>query len=124
MEESEIGSYMLLYLVEHRDELDTINSMRKRPRDAAMAELETRLKAEVAELSGEEIEEDGEPVKKVTPPPKKKLVSQAPPPANRLKSAGPGPKSLQELAGPEDKQGVDLDFNPEYERQRRARKRI
>ena len=125
MEESAIGSYMLLYLVEHQDELNEINSMRKRQRDAAMTELETALLAEVAELQGEEVVEAEKPgVKKVTPPPKKKLISQTPPPANRLKPAGPGPKSLQDLAGPVDKQGIDIEFNPEYERQAKARKRI
>ncbi len=124
MEESTIGSYMLLYLAEHQDELSEINSMRKRARDAAMTELETTLLAEVKELRGEDAESEEEPEKKVTPPPKKKLISKAPLPANRLKPAGPGPKTLQELAGPPDKQGIDLDFNPEYERQTKARRRI
>lgn len=124
LEDSEIGSYGLLYLAEHQDELQSLNSMRKRARDAAMTELETTLLAEVKELQGDEAEPEEEPETKVTPPPKKKLLSKAPLPANRLKPAGPGPKSLQELAGPVDKQGIDIEFNPEYERQTKARRKV
>lgn len=120
MYDSEIGPFLLLHLIENPDALATVlahPSERKQVR--AMEELETAI---AAELKGHHEEAGEAEPPKAKPLPPKKTISQAPPPPNRLKPAGPGPKTLQELAGPTERVGVDLDFNPEYERAVKARR--
>lgn len=117
--ESEIGPDMLLYFVENPDEAEKLNGMRTRSRAVAMLELEEKLKEEIGV---EEPEAEEKPAAKKIVPPLKKEVSKAPLPPSRLKPAGPGPKTLQELAGPVDKVGVDLDFNPAYEKAVKAKR--
>lgn len=112
--ESEIGPDMLLFFVENPDEAERIRLLRPRSATVAMLELEKQVQAEIGEEPAEEKEK---PVVKKSPP------SKAPPPISRVKSSGPGPKTLQELAGPVDKVGVDLDFNPDYEKAARAKRR-
>lgn len=120
IKQSDIGPDLLLYFVEHPDEAERVRTLRSRAQSAEMFAIEATLKEEFGIT--DEVEEEAVPPKKVIPPPKKKLVSHTPPPPNRLKPAGPGPKSLQELAGPADKQGIDIDFNPAYERAVKARR--
>lgn len=120
---SEVGGDMLAYWAQNPDEAADIVAMDLDEQAFAIAELETRIKAEIKAASkGKDAEEEEEPVKPTPKVPGKKEVSKAPLPPNRLKPAGPGPKTLQELAGPPDKTGIDIEFNPEYERAVKARR--
>ena len=111
--ESEIGPDILLHFIDNPNEaariakLPTVKAQR-----AEMDKLEAKIQAEL-EGGAEE-----EPQKKI--PPKKPVTasssSKAPPPASRMKTTHSQPKSLEELAGPADRTGVDIDFNPEYEK--------
>ena len=73
----------------------------------------------VADLETEEPEEKATAPERKGPP--KKTASTAPLPPSRIKSTGPGPKSEQELAGSDARTGVDIDFNPDYEKTVKAR---
>jgi len=119
---SPVGGDMLAHWAQNPDEAADIVAMDLDEQAFAIAELETRIKADIKTRSkGEEEEAEEEtPPKKASP--SKKEVSKAPLPPNRLKPAGPGPKTLQELAGPPDKTGIDIEFNPEYERAVKARR--
>ncbi len=125
--DSEVGPHLLLYFVQHPKEAETIRRMKGRSQAAAMLTLE----AEVMEEYGVELEAEKPPVRVKAPkatetvtPPKKPITSKAPQPPSRIKSAGPGPKTEQDLAGPTDRVGIDIDFNPAYEKAVAARRKI
>lgn len=120
--ESEVGPQLLLYFAQNPKEAAKIGAMKEKSQSKAMLDLEAKFLADATE-EGEEEEPAAETPKipKKTVPPKK--ASSAPPPTNRLKPAGPAPKTLQELAGPEDRTGVDIEFNSEYERADKARRK-
>lgn len=122
---SAIGPDLLYHLAKNPDEAAEIFDMDSDDQIAAMVELETRIKGEIKAshkaTAGESETSESTPPKKTVPP--KKVVSKAPVPPSRLKPAGPGPKSLEELAGPTDRVGVDLEFNPEYERAWKAQRK-
>ncbi len=116
---STIGGDLLYHLAQNPDEVSRIASIRTmRGQNAEMEKLETELLAAIGEP-----EEEEETPKAKTPPPLKKTISRTPPPPSRIKPAGPGPKSLQELAGPADRTGIDVEFNPEFERADKARRK-
>lgn len=129
--ESEVGAYLLLHFAENPKAAKQISDLRERSQSTAMLELEAKinkdLKAEAGEEGDEDADDESEPaesrvIPKKAVPPKKPNVSKAPPPTTRLKTSGPGPKTEAELAGPTDKSGIDLEFNPEYERAVKARR--
>lgn len=120
---SKVGPDCLYYYVTNPEEAARIMALDVDDQAIAVVELEARIAADikagkVASPPEEEAEEAAAPGKQIPKKeiPRKPKGSQAPIPPNRIKPAGPGPKTLQELAGPEDRTGVDLDFNPEYER--------
>lgn len=119
--DSEIGPDILLHFVENPDEAKRISELGGRSQSLAMIELEKALKAEIDGEAGEETGEEVLPKKPLVP--LKKAISKTPIPAARLKPAGPGPKTEAELAGPADKVGIDIEFNPEYERTVKARRK-
>lgn len=114
---SDIGPDLFYHLAANPDDAEEIMAIKtNRGQVKAMEELETSLKAELS---------DAKPASKTVKPvvvPPKKQVSKAPPPVARLKPAGTGPKTIQELAGPEDRVGIDIDFNPEYEKAVKAKR--
>ncbi len=125
---SKIGPDIFLHFAENPEvagEIMAIGTIRGQGR--AMDALEAELAAELGVDLDETEEEQPKPkakTKAAAPPPKKIVTSKAPPPIVPLKPAGKGPKTLQELAGPEDKTGIDIEFNPEYERAVKAQRRI
>ena len=133
---SPIGPDMLLYFAKNPEKAEEICAMDLDDQAAEMVQLEARLRKQIAkaaktEETEEEAEEEAEeePAKtatgKVLPKktPTTKTTSTAPEPPKRVKANGPAPKSLEELAGPTDKSGVDIDYNPEYERAVKAGQR-
>ena len=110
---SPVGPDILVHFVDNPDEAAEISALDAEGQIEAMVELEHRFKAEIKPKANGTGTTTG-PTKRIIPPPKKK--SSAPPPPTRLKNANQPPRTMQELAGPEDKQGIDIDFNPEYER--------
>src|SRR3990167_1158669 len=122
---SPVGPDMLYHFASNPEAAEEIMSMDADDQVAAMVQLETRIKREIKASAKEAQTEESEdatavPPKKTVPP--KKLASKAPLPPSRLKPNTPVPKTVQELASPVDRSGVDLDYNPEYERQRRAQR--
>lgn len=122
---SEYGPDILLYFAENPAEADKITAVRNvRGQMRLMEALEEQIKSGVDTpvVTASPIQRTPS-AKAATPvvPPKK--VSSAPAPPTRLKPGGAAPRSLRELAGTEDRNGVDLDYNPEYTKAASARRR-
>lgn len=127
MYESEIGPDMSLYFAEHPKEAKRIVALGGKSQPQAMRDLEAKIQSEIETPTEEGAADEGDetPPAKVIPPkkPTAKTESKAPAPASRLKPNSPGPKSMSELAGPPDRVGVDIEFNPEYEKAYKAGRR-
>lgn len=130
---SPIGPDLLIHFCENPEVAKKIVAMDLDDQAVAMVELEKQIKEDIKSgkasktkpeiTEEEEAEEEAEGTLPKKPLPKKE-ASKAPEPPKRIKPAGPGPKTLEELAGPTDKVGIDIDFNPEYERAVKAGKKI
>ena len=123
---SPVGGDIAYYLAQNPDVAKEINGLAVDDQVAEIGSLERAIKraikagGTVADLETEEPEEKATAPERKGPP--KKTASTAPLPPSRIKSTGPGPKSEQELAGSDAKTGVDIDFNPDYEKTVKARK--
>lgn len=125
--DSEVGPQILFHFATNPEEAERFMSMKPVAQSAAMIELAKEFKSPTKAADEEpEVTETGRPGKTI--PPKKpavkpKTTSSAPPPVARVKTGGTTPKSLEDLAGPRDREGVDIEFNPEYERAVKAGRR-
>lgn len=127
MYESELGGEISYFFAENPKEAKKIVAIKsQRGQNEAMFALEATLREQTAsDDETEKGEDETETAPKKVIPPKKPITrpSKAPPPTTPVKGGGGGPRSLQELAGPEEKVGVDLEFNPEYEKAYKAGRR-
>lgn len=135
MFESTIGPDLLLHFVLNPDQAErvcAITSLRGQVREMEKIEAELLPEIEAARAAAGGGKGEGAPATpakngKIIPPKKTAAApasSNAPAPPARVRSAGTAPKTEQELAGTQDKTGVDIDFNPEYEKSVKNRRKI